>query len=141
MKPEDDALIALLQQIFNWKHNSLAAYITGAEPYVRAGQKDLLKLIMSIGDEDRKDRDRAAELMHQRESTPRIEPYPHYVADLNYLSLDYLAAVLTKELSAQQEQLTQFLTRPGLPGDTQAFLQSIAARTARQLETLAKHLP
>ena len=95
--------VAALSQIFVWKHNSLAAYITQADPYIAADQNHLLSAVKSIADQD---------LLLAREldqvladhGVPAGSPtHDHSLADLNYLSIDYLATVLLKKLQAEAD--------------------------------------
>lgn len=96
--------IKLLQEAFDNKHNSLAQYIIDAEPYIGDEKQIIFDKIKSIAQVDANECVQISELIQAYDSVPKVNPHPHFVSDLNYLSIDYLSKVLCQELTKEKLQ-------------------------------------
>lgn len=107
----------VLNQIFAWKHNSLAAYITQAEPYIPAGKEPLFAAVREIAAQDREIADSLGRAIEELGQAARIPAYSQSVADLNYLSIDYLASRLLETLKEQASYVQRNIeASPALAG-------------------------
>jgi|GEM_PF-6187748 len=133
---ERERILAFLEQAFSWKHNSLAAYIVGAEPYVEPGEEETLKAVQSIAAEDQKTAVQIGQAIESLGGVPRIAPYEPSVAELNYLSISYLAEVLLEKL---KKELLYYSEDPGalaltkVGSDLPAMLTGITSEQIKRL--------
>jgi len=102
-----DRQIAALNEAFAHKFHSLAQYIAQARPYVRPGQEAALREIEAIAAEDARQAESLAEAIEALEGIPHAGLHAASVAELNYLSLDYLLRVL---IEAREKDLRQYET-------------------------------
>lgn len=86
--------IDVLNEAFSRRYNSVAQYLLDARPHVTQGEESLLHCIEEIAAADRAQADHLAEIIEALDGIPQVVPYPHEVAELNYLSLAYLREAL-----------------------------------------------
>ena len=88
-----------LGQALRFRQNSLAAYILQADPYVPAGQEELLSVVRGIADEDRVLAEKLDARIREKGIPLAVQGPPGaWVTELNYLSIQYLVAVLKERL-------------------------------------------
>lgn len=100
-----EQVLNILNRAFLVKYNSLAYYITQARPYLKPGQEVLLKEVDRIAAEDKALTTDIVRAIEDLSGVVSVEPYNHKIAELNYLSLDYLVKVLLEHLKEELEQL------------------------------------
>lgn len=96
-----EQVLEALNQAFSRKYHSMAQYILDAHPYVPAGREASLREIEAIAASDRIQADRLAEIIEQLEAIPQVATFHQDVANLNYLSLDYLQKYLVQTMEKQ----------------------------------------
>jgi len=96
-----DEVLAILNRAFADRHHSWAEYILKAGSYIRGEDASLRRAIEQIAASDRAAAERLADVIEGLEGIPQAPPYAHQVAELNYLSLDFLRNALRDELSRQ----------------------------------------
>lgn len=99
--------LQVLNQAYAWKHNSLAAYITQAAPFVDSGAESLLTEIQNIAEEDNSFAERLGRTIESFGESPHAPPHDASVSELNYLSIKYLAGHLCAQLEKQLAYLKQ----------------------------------
>ena len=113
-----ETAIELLNDAYNAKANSLATYILTAEPYIAPGQEPFFDFVASIA---KSDADIAAKLAQAIASLggTAIHGTPDpFFAELNYLSIDYLASLLRTRM------LSQLQTFETAASDVSGFLEA-----------------
>ena len=96
-----DEVLAILNRAFADRHHSWAEYILEAGSYIREEDAPLRGAIEQIAASDRAAAERLTGVIEGLEGIPQAPPYAHQVAELNYLSLDFLRNALRDELSRQ----------------------------------------
>jgi bacterioferritin (cytochrome b1) len=129
-----------LNTAFSHKYHSMARYIIEAEPYVRDGREPLRAAIDRMAREDRDEAVRLAELIQRLEGIPQPGTYHHDAAELNYLDLDYLAAVLADKTQAELELYDQARQRFADDAAAGSTFEKLAADARARLDTLQRHL-
>lgn len=109
MVDERRQTLDILGQVYNWKFHSLADYIAQADPYVDPGAERLLLEVQVIAVEDKSFAARLGRTIEAFGESPHAPAYESYVAELNYLSIKYLAGRLAAELEKQLVYLRQSL--------------------------------
>jgi hypothetical protein len=99
-------LIVAADLIFKWKNSSLANYIWQAEPYIDQGCEPLLQIVKEVADEDRRLAANMGQCLEMLGAAPRATPQDPMVAELNYLSIRYLAELLLGELQRQSSLIS-----------------------------------
>ena len=93
--------IALLNAAYNAKANSLAIYILTAEPYIAPGQESLLAFVSNIAKSDTELAEKLCQAITSLGGMAfQTTPDPFF-AELNYLSIDYLANLLRTRMQAE----------------------------------------
>ena len=105
MTPQDE-MLRLLQEIFDWKYNSLASYILQAEPYIPHGHEPLVDIIRIAAERDKAITDQTAAVIRNLRGVPHVNPPHQSLAELNFLSIDFLCTRLQAELEKQQKRLS-----------------------------------
>ena len=103
---KDDA-IRLLQKLFDWKYNSLSAYIVEAEPYVSEGKEGLVEIMRDFAQDDQTLSDAASAAIRELGAIPHVNPHEQSIAELNYLSIEFLCSMLAKKLAEQEQELAR----------------------------------
>jgi bacterioferritin (cytochrome b1) len=96
-----DNAIAILNDAFADRFHSWAEYILEAGPYVGEEDAALRRTVERIAKADRAAAERLAHVIEGLDGIPQVPAYPHRIAELNYLSLDFLRNVLREELTRQ----------------------------------------
>jgi bacterioferritin (cytochrome b1) len=131
-----ERLIDALNAAFTHKLHSLAEYIAQARPYVPPGRQKVLVEIQALAAEDARVAGRLAETIERLEGIPQAGSRPAEVAELNYLSLDYLLRVLIETRQKELKQYAAFLAEFGRDDAGGAELARLHALSAAQLERL-----
>jgi len=128
--------IEMLNEAFSRRYNSIAQYLLDARPHVRQGEEPLLHCIKEIAAADRAAADHLAETIEALDGIPQVVPYPHDVAELNYLSLAYLREALMRtlrdEIAAYTPRLAAIQAYP-LACDTMCALVQTLQRQLTKL--------
>lgn len=111
MNKEKEDLIRVLQRLFDWKYNSLAAYALAAQPYVAPGKEGLIEILSGIAKSDKEAADEIARMIGQLKGIPHVNPPVQDIAELNYLAVDYLASQVSKNLEEQVSFIREARTR------------------------------
>jgi len=96
-----DEMVAILNTAFADRYHSWAEYILEAGSHIREEDASLRRTIEQIAASDRAAAERLADVIESLDGIPQAPPYAHQVAELNYLSLDFLRNALRDELSRQ----------------------------------------
>jgi hypothetical protein len=125
-----------LNAAFSHKYHSMAQYILEAKPYVRSNDGAGMQEIESIAAEDRALADHLADVIERLDGIPQIGLFDPQVANLNYLSLDYLLGVLIRSLEDQLAQYEASLTQAQAVPLASQTLEELCAATRGRLERL-----
>jgi bacterioferritin (cytochrome b1) len=93
-----EQIIDALNDVFTRMVYSMAEYVLEAKPYLRPGQEGWLIEIGKIAASDKAMTDHVARAIQQMEGIPQLGTYDPEVANLNYLSMDFLIKALIDEL-------------------------------------------
>jgi len=109
---EREMAVDMLNQAFTDRYQSVAQYILESQPYVGPGDAALLENIKAIAEFDRREAERLADLIESHEGIPQcLAPYPHDIAEMNYLALPFLAGVLAGKLEQQANRYQASVSR------------------------------
>jgi rubrerythrin len=103
-----EELVRRLNFLLSREYNSLIHYIHDANPYVPEEKRPAFRLLEEMIADEQRHAEQLGNLIIQLEGIPQPAPYDVSIADINYLSLDYLARMMIKEkeeLVAEYEQL------------------------------------
>jgi len=127
--------LAALNAALRDKYHSMAQYVLEAGPYVRPGQEAVLGELRTMADADRALADRLAEAMERLEGIPQPGTPDPEVANLNYLSLNYLLGYLKdsveKQLSRYENDLPLLRDFPAAGEVFDRLLAATRAQAAR----------
>lgn len=132
-----EQLIDILNRAWNFRHNSLAAYILSAEPYVAGNQAQLLERVKAAAVEDSRLEGVLLEALSELQASPHGVPYEAYVSELNYLGIDYLSRVLREKLQSELNRLQA--ERQQIAGNKtgEEVLDTVLAATQVQIDNLS----
>lgn len=103
------AVLDALNRIFMERYHSLAEYIVEASPFVAPGHERILERVKTIAAFDRAESERLASVIESLGAVPHVGPYPRRLAELNYLSIQYLRQYLCEQLLRQIDDYTAVL--------------------------------
>jgi bacterioferritin (cytochrome b1) len=128
-----EKILETLNSAFADRFHSMAAYILQSSSFVEKGRESEQKIIERIAASDAEIALRLADVIEELDGIPQVPAYNHRLAELNYLSLDFVKNELRSELSRQLERCENAL--PFLEG-------CAAARNAIYFaaETLRRHI-
>ena len=135
----DEALrkmIALLNEAFSERHNSVAQYILHSEPRANDEEVVFLEDIQRIAKFDEEESSRLSRLIDRMGGVPKVVPVPARVAELNYLSIRYLHSVLRKELSRELTKFQALLPEAEDWPQVHEALAGLCNRLAKQMALL-----
>jgi hypothetical protein len=115
-----DPTVSALNGVFNSRYHSLAHYVLDAGSFVPDRDRPLLDCIAGIADWDATQVETVSDLIESLDGIPQIEPVTPEVAELNYLSLRYLARFLVRALEEESARIETILpeTRAHLAAHT-----------------------
>jgi hypothetical protein len=132
-----ERLIDILNRAWNFRHNSLAAYILSAEPYVAGNHARLLERVQGVAIEDARLEGALLEALSELEASPRGVPYEPFVSELNYLGIDYLTRVLREKLQAELTRLQAERQLAAGNKTGEEVLDTVLAATQVQIDNLS----
>ncbi|WP_319588760.1 hypothetical protein [uncultured Desulfobulbus sp.] len=125
-----------LNVAFSHKYHSMAQYILEAGPYVRPEDGAGMREIELIAAEDKALADHLADVIERLEGIPQVGLFNPDVANLNYLSLEYLLGVLIRSLEDQLAQYEASLPQVQSVPLASQTLEALCAATRGRLERL-----
>ena len=132
----DTALSQILNRLFSWKHNSLAAYIAEARPFVKPEQTALMEAVRQCAEEDRMQTEFLSRTIEEMGEVPRIAAHDPMVSELNYLAIDFLGKVLVSDLRRQAGEIEAALGEGGEDADARSAVREILAAIQTQIRRL-----
>lgn len=130
-------VIDALNRVFGDRYHSLAAYVLEASPYVRAEDKRLLDAVEALAAFDREQSDQLAKLIETLGGVPAVGPYPRRIAELNYLSIQYLHRFLAGQLLSQIAAYTALLPSLQACPEARDAIVAICSALRDRMNTLA----
>lgn len=132
-----EEVVALLNAVFTDRFHSLAAYILEAKPYVQESDAELVQRIRQIAEYDRAEATRLAEIIESMEGIPQVmAPYPHDIAEFNYLALPYLKNELARKLQLQADQYDRHMPKLQRFDDARQIVERISKDLRNQADEL-----
>ena len=136
MSAELAEVVATLNRAYLFRHNSLAAYILKAEPFIAAGQEPLLVQIQEAARVDELVGANLAAAIEALGAAPHLAPPEPVFGEFNYLSIKYLSAILHERLGKEAEALRADLPRVHSCPSAWIAIQDALKATEEQLGRL-----
>jgi bacterioferritin (cytochrome b1) len=122
-----DELVEKLNALLGREYNSLIRYIRDANPYVPQERASALPLLDRIIAGEGRHAEQLGNLIIQLDGIPQPAPYDVSIADINYLSLDYLADMMINEKHDLVQQYERLIAQTSdLPDVREALRRNLA---------------
>jgi bacterioferritin (cytochrome b1) len=133
-----DELVEQLNALLSKEYNSLIRYIRDANPYVPQERASALPLLDQIIAGERRHAEQLGNLIIQLDGIPQPAPYDISIADINYLSLDYLAEMMLNEKQGLVQEYERLIAQTTDFADVRDALKRILAEEREHLDGLKK---
>lgn len=134
--PTPEQVTAILNRALAPLRYSTAQYITESNPYLSDADRDAMRSVQAVGQEDAELATRLIQLIERLEGIPQVGTPDPLFAELNYLSFPYLLDVLIREKGKQTEAIEE----RGAAVEGNELAQALLAEVLQTHETQLKKL-